>query len=108
MISESTLFNDVYIHINDYLLAIFRPSSGEVLAHCLFWSKDKQLKFFQEVSDWIQWAFKNKPPGSIVVDDLEKGAGSVLINDWKDNINDELKQGMTILTTQSTIYFLIY
>ena len=78
-----------------YLL-FYRPSSGEVLVHCLFWSKEKQLKFFQEVSDWIQWAFKNKLPGSIVVDEIEKGAGSVFVKNWKDSINEELKQGMTI------------
>ena len=97
------LFDDVYIHINDYLLT-FRPSSGEVLAHCLFWSKEKRLKFFQEVSDWIQWAFKSKPPGSIVVDEIEKEARSVFVKNWKDSIDEELKQGMTMLTTHSTIY----
>ena len=85
-------------------LPFYRPSSGEVLAHCLFWSKEKQLKFFQEVSDWIKWALENKPPGSIVVNDLEKGAGSVFVNDWKEIIDEELKQGMTMLTTHSTMY----
>ena len=82
----------------------YRPSSEEVLAHCLFWSKERQLEFFQEVSDWIQLALKNTPPGSIVVDDLEKGAENVFVNDWKDIIDEELKQGMTMLTTHSTMY----
>ena len=96
---------DVYIHINDYLLAIFRPSSGEVLAHCLFWSKDQQLKFFQKVSDWIQDSLmKNKPPDSTILDKFEKEAGSVFVRNWKDSIDKELKQGMTMLTTHSTIY----
>ena len=44
-------------------------------------------------------------PGSTVVDDLEKG-GNVFVNDWKDIINEELKQGMMMLTTHSTIYLL--
>ena len=85
-------------------LLFYRPSSRDVLAHCLFWSKAKQLKYFQEVSDWIQWELKNKPPGLTIVDDLEKEAGSVFINDWKDIIDEELKQGMTMLTRHSTIY----
>ena len=85
-------------------MLFYRPSSGDVLAHCLFWSKDKQLIFFQKVSDWIQWALNKTPPGSTIVDDLEKGAGSVFENEWKDIINEELKQGMTMLTTHSTIY----
>ena len=85
-------------------LPFYRPSSGEVLAHCLFWSKEKQLKFFQEVSDWMLWALENKPPGSIVVDDLEQEARSVFKGNWKDIIDEELKQGMIMLTTHSTIY----
>ena len=86
-----------------YLL-FYRPSSGEVLAHRLFWSIDKQLKFFQKVGGWIQLARKNKPQGSIVIEDLEKEAGSVFVNDWKEIIDKELKEGMTMLTTDSTIY----
>lgn len=42
-------------------------------------------------------------PGSTVVNDLEKG-GNVFVNDCKDIINEELKQGMMMLTTHSTIY----
>ena len=86
-------------------LPFFRPFSEKVLTHCLFWSKAKQIKFFQEVSDQIKWALKNTPPGSTVVDDLEKEAGSVFKNDWKDTIDEELKQGMTTLTTNSTINY---
>ena len=104
-ITESTLFDDVYIKMLMTIHLIFhRPSSGEVLAHCLFWSKEKQLKFFQKVSDWIQQALRNPPSGSTIVDDLEKEAGSVFTNDWKDNIDEELKQGMIMLTTHSTIH----
>ena len=63
-----------------------------------------KLEFFQEVSDWIQWALKNKPPGSIDVNEIEKEPGSVFVNDWKDVIGEELKQAMIMLTTHSTIY----
>ena len=85
-------------------MSFYRPQSAEVLNHCLFWSKAKQLEFFQDVSDWIQWALKNIPPGSTAVDDLEKEAVSVFVNNWKNNIDKELEQGMTMLMTHCTIY----
>ena len=76
-------------------LPFYRPSSGEVLAHCLFWPKKKQLEFFSEVHKWIQSARKKQPPESITVDDLEVGVENVFKNEWIDNIDVELKQGMT-------------
>ena len=86
-----------------YLL-FFRPSSKEVLAHCLFWSKEKQLKFFQEVSDWIQWALKEQPLGSTTVVDLEVGVENVFKNEWLDNVDEELKQGITTIKQCLDIY----
>ena len=80
------------------MLSFYRPQSVEVLNHCLFWSKAKQIEFFQKVSDWI-----HDSPVSTVKDDLEKGAGSVFKKNWKDIIDEELKQGMTMLMTHSTI-----
>ena len=80
------------------MLSFYRPRSVEVLHHCLFWSKATQLEFFQKVSDWI-----HESTVSTVKDDFEKGAGSVFIKNWKDSINEELKQGMTMLMTHSTI-----
>ena len=76
-------------------LIFYRPSSREVLAHCLFWSKEKQLKFFQQVSDWIQWALTKQPTGSTTVDNLEVGVEKVFKDEWLDGIDEELKQGMT-------------
>ena len=90
----NTLFDIITITL------FFRPSSGEVLAHCLFWSKAKQLKFFQQVSDWI----KTQPLESTTVKSLEKGVKNVFMNDWKNSIDEELKQGMIntryVLTAQ--------
>ena len=111
MISQKVHYLMMFIYtLMTIYLPFFRPSSEEVLAHCLFWSKGKLLEFFQEVSEWTQSAFNKKPPGSIVVDDLEKEAGIVLVkNDWKDNIDDELKQGMTMFDTfHYIVSFLIY
>ena len=72
------------------ILLFYRPSSGEVLDHCLFWFKEKQLKFFQQVSDWIEI----QPHGSTTVKSLEKGVKNVFMNDWKNNLDETLKQGM--------------
>ena len=60
----------------------------------LFWSKDKELKFFQQVSDWIQGALIKQPPESTTVDNLEVGLENVFENEWIDSIDEELKQGM--------------
>ena len=99
MISQKVHYLIIFIiHINDYSLAIYRPSSGEILAHCLFWPPKKQLEFFNEVRKWIEQARKKQPPESTIVDNLEVGVKNVFKDKWPwiDSIDEELKQGMTI------------
>ena len=55
----------------------------------------QQLIFFQQVSDWIQWALIKQSPESTTVDDLDVGVENVFKNEWLDSIDEELKQGIT-------------
>ena len=71
----------------------FRPSADEVLHHCLFWSKSRQMSFFQDVSDRIE----KETPQSSVVQSLERGAIHVIKGDWRDHIGEELRQGITYI-----------
>lgn len=66
-----------------------RPSSAEVLTHCLFWTRKKQLAFFQDVSDRIE----REPVTSSVVQALEQNSSSVVKGDWRNHISDELREG---------------
>ncbi len=65
----------------------------DVLSHCLFWKRDKQLAFFQDVSDRIE----REPVTSSVVQALEQNALLVVKGDWRNHISDELRKGITIL-----------
>ncbi len=67
-----------------------RPTAEEVLSHCLFWSEEKKLSFFQDVSDRIE----NESYMSPILQALEQGATNVCRGDWRNNISDELKEGM--------------
>jgi serine/threonine-protein kinase/endoribonuclease IRE1 len=67
----------------------YRPSTRDVLKHCLFWSKSKQLAFLQDVSDRIE----KEPSSSLVVQALERDASSVLRGDWRNNVGEDLRQG---------------
>ena len=66
-----------------------RPTSKEVLSHCLFWSKEKQLAFFQDVSDRIE----KEPSTSPVMQSLEQGGLKVVRGDWRANISEEVREG---------------
>lgn len=65
----------------------------DVLSHCLFWKRDKQLAFFQDVSDRIE----REPVTSSVVQALEQNALLVVKGDWRNHISDELRKGISIL-----------
>ena len=82
------------------MLSFYRPRSVEVLNHCLFWSKATKSDFFQKASGWI-----HESPLSTAKDDLEKRAGSVFIKNWKDILDEELNEGMTMLTRHSIINY---
>ena len=68
----------------------FRPSSCEVLSHCFFWSKARKLAFFQDVSDRVE----KEPYASPIIQALEQGGMIVVRRDWRENITDDLKEGM--------------
>jgi serine/threonine-protein kinase/endoribonuclease IRE1 len=67
-----------------------RPTAQEVLHDCFFWLKPTQLSFFQDVSDRIE----KEPADSSIVLALERGGLSVIKNNWKENITEDLKQDL--------------
>nr|XP_020040033.1 serine/threonine-protein kinase/endoribonuclease IRE2 [Castor canadensis] len=64
-----------------------RPSACQVLAHPLFWSRAKQLQFFQDVSDWLE---KESEQGPLVVA-LEAGGYKVIRDNWYKHISVPLQ-----------------
>ncbi|XP_054989349.1 serine/threonine-protein kinase/endoribonuclease IRE1 [Sorex araneus] len=64
-----------------------RPSAKHVLKHPFFWSLEKQLQFFQDVSDRIE---KESLDGAIVRQ-LERGGRAVVKLDWRENITVPLQ-----------------
>lgn len=56
-----------------------RPSAPCVLRHPFFWSREKQLQFFQDVSDRIE----KEPQDSPIVVNLENEARSVVRVNWR-------------------------
>ncbi|XP_064384152.1 serine/threonine-protein kinase/endoribonuclease IRE1-like isoform X2 [Halichondria panicea] len=83
--TASELVKDMISH--NYM---FRPTSAEVLSHCLFWKRDKQLAFFQDVSDRIE----KEPVNSPIVQALEQGGQCVVKGDWRNHISDELREDL--------------
>ncbi|CAK7290635.1 serine/threonine-protein kinase/endoribonuclease IRE1 isoform X1 [Vulpes vulpes] len=64
-----------------------RPSAKHVLKHPFFWSLEKQLQFFQDVSDRIEKESLDGP----IVKQLERGGRSVVKMDWRENITVPLQ-----------------
>ncbi|NXL29725.1 ERN1 endoribonuclease, partial [Glaucidium brasilianum] len=60
-----------------------RPSAPVVLAHPFFWSQEKQLQFFQDVSDRIE----KEPAEGPIVSALEAGARWVVRTNWRMHIS---------------------
>jgi serine/threonine-protein kinase/endoribonuclease IRE1 len=55
----------------------------------LFWPPEKQLAFFQDVSDRIEKESYMSP----IMQALETGAANVCRGDWRSNITEELQEG---------------
>ncbi|ELW66283.1 Serine/threonine-protein kinase/endoribonuclease IRE2 [Tupaia chinensis] len=68
-------------------LAQARPSAHQVLAHPFFWSRAKQLQFFQDVSDWLE---KESEQGPLVTA-LEAGGYAVIRCNWHKHISVPLQ-----------------
>ncbi|KAK7174133.1 hypothetical protein R3I93_001346 [Phoxinus phoxinus] len=64
-----------------------RPSAERVLRHPFFWSLEKQLHFFQDVSDRIE----KEPLDGPIVRQLERGGRVVVKADWRDHITVPLQ-----------------
>ncbi|KAJ8246086.1 hypothetical protein GJAV_G00263500 [Gymnothorax javanicus] len=64
-----------------------RPTTACVLKHPFFWSPEKQLQFFQDVSDRIE---KEPPEGPIVVR-LEMAGRAVVRTNWRMHISVPLQ-----------------
>ncbi|NXI67651.1 ERN1 endoribonuclease, partial [Anseranas semipalmata] len=60
-----------------------RPSAPMVLMHPFFWSAEKQLQFFQDVSDRIE----KEPAEGAIVAALEAGGRSVVRTNWRMHIS---------------------
>ncbi|NXC46870.1 ERN1 endoribonuclease, partial [Penelope pileata] len=67
-----------------------RPSAPAVLAHPFFWSAEKQLQFFQDVSDRVE---KEPAEGNIVAA-LEAGARAVVRTNWRMHISLPLQMDL--------------
>ncbi|XP_053410458.1 serine/threonine-protein kinase/endoribonuclease IRE2 isoform X2 [Nycticebus coucang] len=64
-----------------------RPSVQQMLAHPFFWSRAKQLQFFQDVSDWLEKESEQAP----LVRALEAGGYAVVQNNWHKHISVPLQ-----------------
>jgi serine/threonine-protein kinase/endoribonuclease IRE1 len=66
-----------------------RPTTKELLAHPIFWTKSKTLQFLQDVSDRIEKIDENDP----ICIQLEKNANVIVKNNWKVHICPPLQNG---------------
>ncbi|KAM9391607.1 serine/threonine-protein kinase/endoribonuclease IRE1-like [Pholidichthys leucotaenia] len=64
-----------------------RPSAESVLKHPFFWSLEKELQFFQDVSDRIEKELLDGP----IVRHLERGGKAVVKGDWREHITVPLQ-----------------
>uniref|UniRef100_A0A8C9W5L6 Serine/threonine-protein kinase/endoribonuclease IRE1 n=1 Tax=Scleropages formosus TaxID=113540 RepID=A0A8C9W5L6_SCLFO len=64
-----------------------RPSTACILKHPFFWSPEKQLQFFQDVSDRIE----KEPADSPIVQRLEAAGRAVVRTNWRMHISVPLQ-----------------
>ncbi|NWT02883.1 ERN1 endoribonuclease, partial [Mionectes macconnelli] len=67
-----------------------RPSAPVVLVHPFFWSQEKQLQFFQDVSDRVE----KEPAEGPIVSALELGARAVVRTNWRMHISLPLQMDL--------------
>jgi len=77
-----------------------RPKASTALKHPFFWSKMKQLSFFQDVSDRIE---KDADDADTIIS-LQKESIAVVRGDWKVHIGHELQQDLRKYRTYKGIY----
>ena len=66
-----------------------RPSTANILDHCLFWDGKRQLDEFRDMGQKVQ--DKNND----VIDALNKRKDEVFEGDWMDKIDYELRKGIS-------------
>ncbi|XP_042293658.1 LOW QUALITY PROTEIN: serine/threonine-protein kinase/endoribonuclease IRE2 [Sceloporus undulatus] len=64
-----------------------RPSAAQVLMHPFFWNHEKQLQFFQDVSDRIE----KEPAEGPIISALEAGSHAVVRGNWRAHISIPLQ-----------------
>ncbi|NXU82329.1 ERN1 endoribonuclease, partial [Xiphorhynchus elegans] len=67
-----------------------RPSAPVVLVHPFFWSQEKQLQFFQDVSDRVE----KEPAEGPIVSALESGGRAVVRTNWRMHISLPLQMDL--------------
>ncbi|KAI1233600.1 Serine/threonine-protein kinase/endoribonuclease IRE2, partial [Lamprotornis superbus] len=67
-----------------------RPSACVVLVHPFFWSQEKQLQFFQDVSDRVE----KEPAEGPIVSALESGGRAVVRTNWRMHISLPLQMDL--------------
>uniref|UniRef100_A0A8C3QWF2 Serine/threonine-protein kinase/endoribonuclease IRE1 n=1 Tax=Cyanoderma ruficeps TaxID=181631 RepID=A0A8C3QWF2_9PASS len=67
-----------------------RPSAPVVLLHPFFWSQEKQLQFFQDVSDRVE----KEPAEGPIVSALESGGRAVVRTNWRMHISLPLQMDL--------------
>ncbi|CAB1342331.1 unnamed protein product, partial [Coregonus sp. 'balchen'] len=72
----------------------WRPSAESVLEHPFFWSLEKQLQFFQGVSDWIDGQSQLKQLKNSIIDQLESEAEKVVKGNWMKHITEDLRKDL--------------
>ncbi|XP_057699395.1 serine/threonine-protein kinase/endoribonuclease IRE1 isoform X2 [Corythoichthys intestinalis] len=70
--------------------AACRPSCARVLKHPFFWSPEKQLLFFQDVSDRIE----NEPLDGEIMVNLESNCRGVIRTNWRLHISVPLQRDL--------------
>uniref|UniRef100_A0A0K0FBV6 non-specific serine/threonine protein kinase n=1 Tax=Strongyloides venezuelensis TaxID=75913 RepID=A0A0K0FBV6_STRVS len=82
---EIIIDNDVAVHLIEAMIhnsPLYRPSAVSVLSHPMFWSNERKLQFFMDVSDRIEIETENSP----IVEALERNATIIISRNWKNVI----------------------
>uniref|UniRef100_A0A0N5C9S6 non-specific serine/threonine protein kinase n=1 Tax=Strongyloides papillosus TaxID=174720 RepID=A0A0N5C9S6_STREA len=82
---EIIIDNDVAVHLIEAMIhnsPLFRPSAVSVLSHPMFWSNERKLQFFMDVSDRIEIETENSP----IVESLERNASIIISRNWRNVI----------------------
>ncbi|KAM8960391.1 serine/threonine-protein kinase/endoribonuclease IRE2 [Pelodytes ibericus] len=89
-LQDETYENVVALDLIEKMISsdpLLRPSAQRVLKHPFFWRREKQLQFFQDVSDRIEKEAQESP----LIVTLESGARNVVRINWRLHISVPLQ-----------------